>query len=625
MHPDSQRYPPIASYGLIGDSRASALVSRAGSIDWMCLPNFDSPSVFGRLVDWERGGYFQIVPTIEYEVERAYIDTTNVLRTTFRTADGEASVIDFLPAETEREKRTALEPLRSLFRIVEGATGVVPFRLEYAPRPQYGNGHVSLNSHTPFEVTAARGRHVMHLRSDVALDCSRFDARADFTVAPGQRVRFSMAYSFGEPAVILSDGYVDEIYDRTLAYWRQWSAACTYDGPYRQDVLRSALTLKMLSFAPSGAIVAAPTTSLPERMGADRNWDYRYCWIRDAAFTVHAFVSIGLRAEANAFVGWLMHATHQTAPKLMPLYTLFGEPNAPERTLEHFEGYRGSHPVRIGNAAQGQHQFDVYGELVDAFHRFVKDQGMKVARDEAKFIADIADFVADHWREPDSGIWEPRMGPQHYTHSKIMAWDALQHAAMMAEEGIIHADPARWRSEGEAIRDEVLRRGYNSDIGAFTQVLGGDAVDASLLVMPLVGFIEADDPRMLSTIDAIRARLDRNGFLKRYDAPDGLDGEEGAFLVCNFWLVSALAAAGRLEDAHAVFQRTRAALNDLGLMSEEVDTETCAALGNFPQGLSHLGLIGAALAIDEASPPRLRASSAPTASLGRSARESRRT
>ncbi len=613
---DARRYPDIGDYALIGDSRTCALVSRDGSIDWMCLPNFDSASMFGRLLDWGRGGHFQIAPEAAYKVRRSYLDATNVLITTFITDDGEVDLIDFMPALTEDEKRRQLHPLRCLIRMVECRSGAVPMRIDYAPRPNYGQGGVDLRARSPFEITASRGRHVTHLRSDVALNSTRLEARATFVATAGRRIRFSLAYSNGEPAVILSDAYVDDVYNRTIAFWQGWSAGCTYDGAYPADVLRSALTLKLLSYAPSGAIVAAPTTSLPEQVGGDRNWDYRYCWIRDAAFTVKAFLSLGLEDEAQAFVGWLMTATNQTAPRLDPLYTLYGDPHVPERELSHLEGYRGSTPVRIGNAAADQRQLDVYGELIDAYHSYISAMHDKVSRDQASFISNVADYIAKHWREPDNGIWEARMPPTQYTHSKVMAWDALAHAIALHREGIVRGDAGEWERQAQAIRDEVLARGYNTEIGAFTQTFEGDNLDASILAMPLVGIIPGDDPRMLSTIDAMQRRLSVDGFLRRYDGDDGLSGGEGAFLLCNFWLAAALARAGRIDDAKEVFERTAATKNDLGLLSEEWDAKTGEMLGNFPQALSHIALITAALAIDQAErgdtamPPPQKASGA---------------
>jgi GH15 family glucan-1,4-alpha-glucosidase len=591
-------YPPIDSYAMIGDSRTCALVSRDGSIDWLCLPRFDSPSLFGRLLDWERGGHFQIAPRGDYAVRRRYIDTTNVLETTFSTAEGEAVLVDLMPAQREAAKRAMVAPLRSVYRIVEARAGRVPMRLEYAPRPEYGRGGVELRQRASGDVTAARGRHITHLRSNVALDVSRRDARADFDVVPGERLRFSLAYSFAEPSVIVPDRVVDSLYEQTLAYWRGWSARSGYGGPYREAVLRSALVLKMLEYAPSGAIVAAATTSLPETIGGARNWDYRYCWIRDAAFTVKAFLSLGFTEEADAFVGWLMHATHLTAPRLAPLYTVHGQPRTPEKELRHLEGYRGSAPVRVGNAAAKQHQFDVYGELIDALHAHVMHMDKALSRDESSFLRSIADYVAGHWRDPDDGIWEARVPPRHYTHSKVMAWDALVHAAQLAEEGRISGDATRWQREADAIRALVLERGYSRTSGAFTQTLDGDNLDAAVLTLPLVGFIAGDDPRMLATIERVQERLMRHGFVRRYERfRDGLDGDEGAWPVCNYWLAAAQAYAGRIDDAHATFEETLGACNDVGLLAEQRDAVTGAALGNFPQALSHIALITAALAI----------------------------
>jgi GH15 family glucan-1,4-alpha-glucosidase len=599
MTADGERYPGIGDYGMIGDSRACALVSRDGSIDWFCAPNFDSPSLFGRLLDWERGGFFRIAPAGPYEVTRRYISDTNVLETTFIADGGAVSVIDFMPALTEDEKRAALQPLRAVLRIVECREGRVSMRIDFQPRPDYGRRLANLRSRSAFEVTASRGRDAVHVRSDVPLEVTEERAWARFDAVRGERLRFSLAYSEGEPGVILSDRYVDSTYERTLAFWRNWSDDCRYDGPYRDNVVRSALALKLLSYAPSGAIVAAATTSLPEEVGGVRNWDYRYCWLRDASFTVKAFLALGLKREAEAFTGWLMHATRQSAPRLSPMYTLTGEPHIPERQLDNLEGFRGSAPVRIGNAASGQHQFDVYGELIDALHAYVKDTGATVSRDAASFVRRLADHVAKNWREPDSGIWEPRIAPRDYTHSKVMAWSALQHAAALAEDGCIRGDAARWRREAEEIRRTVMERGFNRERGAFTQELDGDAVDAALLMLPLIGFIQPNDPRMLSTITAIQSDLSHNGFLRRYLVEDGVEGSEGAFLICNFWLAAALARGGRIEDAHNVFTTTLRAQNDLGLMAEQIDPSTRGALGNFPQAFSHIGLITAALAIRE--------------------------
>jgi GH15 family glucan-1,4-alpha-glucosidase len=473
-------------------------------------------------------------------------------------------------------------------------------RVEYVPRPAFGTGHVALRARTPYDVTAERWRHVMHLRSDVRLDVSLRDARASFDAAPGERIRFSIAYSFGEPAVILSDDYADRVYEHTLAFWKNWSATCSYDGPYRDHVLRSALVLKLLTYAPSGAILAAPTTSLPEAVGGERNWDYRYCWIRDSALAVREFLRLGFEDEAHAFVAWLLHATHLTAPKLDPLYTAYGEAHVPEGMLSHFEGYRGSRPVRIGNDAHKQHQLDVYGELLDAAHVFVDAHPAGIDSDEASYLSRIADYVASSWREPDNGIWEPRVPPQHYTHSKFMAWDALTHAAMMGRDGYIKGDVERWQREADACRDMIMNRGYNARIGAFTQVLDGDALDAALLKLPIIGFIDGGDPKMVSTLEAIQGRLRVDGFVRRYVTDDGLSGDEGAFLACQFWLAAALAAAGRITEAREEYDVAMTAANDLLLLAEEYDPRTKTALGNFPQGLSHIAQIMAALAISGA-------------------------
>ena len=594
-----RRYPPIGDYALIGDSRTCALVSRAGSIDWLCLPDFDCPSVFGRILDWERGGHWQIAPAGACEVRRRYIDDTNVLETTFVTSEGEVAVIDFMPALREDEKRSSLHPLRSVLRIVEGRRGIVRMHCTFEPRLNYGRVAPRLRHRgTPYDVTADSAGELCHLRSCVPMLVDGSTARAEFDAGAGTRLRFSLAYSRGEPAVILSDGYVDWVYERSLAFWRDWSARCIYAGEHQRAVVRSALTLKLLTYAPSGATIAAATTSLPEEIGGVRNYDYRYCWLRDASLTVRVMLRLGLRAEARGFNAWLMHTTNLTAPRLKPLYTLFGEPCIPERDLEHLEGYRGTNPVRVGNKASDQHQFDVYGELLHASLSYAEGTRRRMSRDEAAFLSGLANEVAQHWHEPDNGIWEQRLPPKHYTNSKAMAWLALTSAAALVDRGDLHGDADAWRAEAERVRTCVLEQGYNERIGAFTQTLNGDTLDAAVLTLPHVGFIAGDDPRMLSTIDLVRLRLAKDGFIKRYEAEDGLPGTEGAFVICNFWLAAALATANRLDEAHAVFDATMKAQNDVGLMAEEYSPETGELLGNFPQAFSHIGLIVAALAIN---------------------------
>ena len=603
----ARRYPPIADYALIGDSRACALISRAGSIDWLCLPDFDASSVFGRMLDRERGGYWQIAPLGPYEERRRYIDDTNVLETTFVTSEGEVALIDFMPALLEDEKRSSLHPLRAVMRIVEGRHGSVRMHGTFEPRPNYGRMSPRLVQRgTPYDVTAEWAGNALHMRSEVPLLVDGSTVRAEFDADEGSRTPFSLVYARGEPVVIVPEGYVDWVYERTLAFWREWSARCSFDGEHRREVLRSALVLKLLAYAPSGAIIAAATTSLPEDIGGERNYDYRYCWLRDASFTTRVMLRLGLIEEARGFNGWLMHTTHLTAPRLNPLYTLLGEPHIPEHDLSHLEGYRGSKPVRIGNKAADQHQFDVYGELLYAAAAYADEAGQPLSGDEAAFLSGLANYVSKHWQEPDNGIWEQRLAPKHYTHSKAMSWLALTSAASLVERGDLRGDADAWRKEAECVRELVLSEGYNEQIGAFTQTLGGDNLDSAVLTFPLVGFIAGDDPRMLSTIDLLRKSLAKDGFMKRYNADDGMSGGEGAFVICNFWLAGALATAHRLDEARAVFAATLEAQNDVGLMAEEYSPETGELLGNFPQAFSHIGLIAAAVAIDsEATPGRL--------------------
>jgi GH15 family glucan-1,4-alpha-glucosidase len=596
-------YPPISDYGLIGDSRACALVSKDGSIDWLCLPRPDSPSIFGRILDWERGGYFQIAPQTEYEALRRYIPGTNVLETTFKAAEGTVVMTDFMPALTEKSKSASLHPLRAVFRMVECTRGQVPMRFEFQPRPGYGRDRAALQARGRNSITVSARNHVLMLKSDTPLTADAAGASGDFMAVHGQVLNFSLSYSEGEPVVILADDYALKVKAETIAFWEDWSRDFSYNGSWRDQVLRSALALKLLSYAPSGAVLAAPTTSLPEVVGGERNWDYRYCWPRDAAFSVKALLSLGFEEEAQSFFAWLLHATRLKLPRLQPLYSILGESHLKERTLERWNGYRDSRPIRVGNAASSQTQLDVYGELIDAAHTFLLRRGRdyRISRDEAGFLESIVNHVATTWRQPDSGIWEPRIPPQQYTHSKVMAWVALNRAVDLGVKGFISGPLDWWRREADLIRETVLTSGYNEEMRSFTQTFGGRTLDAALLTLPLVGFLPPRNERILSTLAAIRKGLDEDGFLRRYaNFDDGLSGDEGAFLICNFWLVGALARCGELDEAKRVFELTLTSANDLLLLAEEYDPASKAHLGNFPQAFSHLGLIMAALEISEA-------------------------
>ncbi len=592
-------YLPISEYALIGDSRSAALVSRHGSIDWLSWPRFDSRTVFARLLDAERGGFFALAPEVPFTAKRRYLENTNVLETTYETGGGRVRVVDLMPALTEEQKRRRLMPLRQLLRRVEGLTGEVPMVATYQPRPDYARITPKLALRGGDTVCCESGPEVWHLRSNVTLEVNGASACARFQSLAGQRHHFALSYETHSPAVSASIGdAADEEIDATIAFWQKWSAHLSYDGPYRDMVLRSALTLKLLAYAPSGAIVAAPTTSLPEKIGGIRNWDYRYCWLRDASFTVAALYDCGFEVEGGAFVDWLLYATRLTQPHLQILYDLFGESNLPETELGHLSGYRGSRPVRIGNDAHDQFQLDVYGELLGAVEEYT-DRGEALHRSSRRLVQRLADRVVRHWREPDSGIWEKRSGRWQHVHAKIMAWSALDCAERLVEKGRLSVDPTPWRRAKDEIKREVLERGFNRKLNSFVAVYDGDELDASLLYASRVGFLPGDDPRLIGTIDAIRSHLGRDELVYRYDqkTDDGLPPGEGAFLACSFWLVEALAIAERFDEAQQLFEKLLRRGNDLGLYSEEVDVASGELVGNFPQALTHIGLMNAALCL----------------------------
>ena len=580
-------YKPIADYAVVGDTRSCALISRDGSIDWLCWPRFDSRSWFAAILDAEKGGCFSIRPSIPFRATRRYIDDTNVLETTFTTESGVAKLTDLMPVMREGERHRYLAPFRQLLRRIEVVEGQVPITVVYEPRPNYARDHPQLvvKHNAKFCVDRAT---VLHLHSDVTLD-------GDFTLRRGERADFALAFDDHTPAVYpaLGDEATAEI-ERTLKFWRDWSSQLRYEGDYREAVMRSVLLLKLMTYAPSGAIVAAPTTSLPERIGGMRNWDYRYCWLRDAAFTASALYDCGFQREGDAFVGWLSYSTKLTQPHLQMLYDVVGESKIPEQELTHLDGYMHSRPVHIGNAAHDQFQLDVYAEVLGAMDEYAQ-RGKTLNRAERKLVRRLADMVSKRWQEPDDGIWEKRSGREQHVHGKVMAWAALDIAERLTKSD-------RWRAEKEKIRSLVLERGFNRERNAFVATLDGNELDASLLYVARVGFLDPRDPRMLSTIDAIRRELGKDDLIYRYDTrstKDGLPAGEGAFLPCSFWLAEALALAGRADEARELFEKLLARRNDVGLLPEEIDAETGAFLGNMPQAFTHIGLLNAAICMSE--------------------------
>jgi len=599
----SLSYPPIDDYALIGDCRSAGLISGDGSLDWLCFPRFDSPSVFAALLDAREGGRFRIRPVGEYSSERRYLPDTNVLETTFRCPSGAFVLRDLMAVSSEEDKRAYLTPEHEVLREIEGIDGEVKVEVLYDPRPDYGLTRPVLERQWDHGLRCEVGGAALILRSEPPLELEDDGrvASGAVRIRTGERKYLSLTYSREAPAVIapLVEAARERI-ERTVRWWQEWANRCTYEGPYRDAVVRSALALKLMTYAPSGALVAAPTTSLPETIGGVRNWDYRYCWLRDASFTLRALYALGYREEAEAYIGWLLHATRLTWPELQVLYDVFGEAKLSERELVHLEGYAGSRPVRIGNDAHGQLQLDVYGEVINGAARFL-DRGGRVDRDTNRMLDGLGRTVCRRWREPDEGIWEGRSGRFHNTHSKVLCWVALDRLIEMHEAGYLEISIDLFRKERDEIRKEIEAHGYNERIGSYTRTFDGEEMDASLLTLPLYGYIEGTNPRMRSTCTRIHEKLATGELVHRYESgtDDGLPPGEGAFGICSFWGVECVTRGGNIEGATRTFEQLLAYANDVGLFTEEIDPDTGAALGNFPQAFTHIGLINAALTLDE--------------------------
>jgi GH15 family glucan-1,4-alpha-glucosidase len=592
----------IADYAIVGDCRSAALISRDGSLDWLCWPRFESPSFFCALLDGERGGCFAIHPATAFSAERRYVDDTNVLETTFHTSTGSARLTDLMPVASEAEKRRALRPEHELLRRIECISGEVSLVLQYSPRPDYARRKPRLIDRGKLGLHAEHGAQLLSLSTDVplALAADASAANASFVLRAGERRYASLVFSDGEPAVIPAPGQnADHKIETSVAWWRGWVSRCAYDGPYRAAVVRSALVLKLLTFAPSGAVVAAPTTSLPEKPGGVRNWDYRYCWLRDASLTLQALQDLGYTVEAQAYASWLVHATRRSWPRLRLMYDVYGEPDLPETELDHLAGFAGSRPVRIGNAAADQLQLDVYGEVVDAIYQFAR-RGGRLDRGTARMIVGWGETACRCWREPDEGIWEVRGGRRQHTFSKAMCWVALDRLVKLHDRGELRIARERFVAQCEEIRQVIESRGFDERLGSYVAALDGDEVDASLLQLARYGYADPGSARMRGTVAAVRSRLGRGALVYRYrDGRDGLPPGEGAFGICGFWAVDALARTGDIEGATVGFERLLAYANDVGLYGEEIDPETGAALGNFPQAFTHVGLIDAALTLQQ--------------------------
>jgi GH15 family glucan-1,4-alpha-glucosidase len=597
LGPDRRRdgYARLRDYAAIGDGRTVALVAGDGAIDWLCLPDLDSPSVFATMLDPGNGGTFRLAPAERFRVERRYLPATNVLETTFITAGGVARVTDAMVLPV-----TGLSPARELARRIEGISGEVHLRWAVEPRFDYGAAPAKIGRRSGVPVATAGASAIAVFAWEAGEPrVSRAAIEGEVVIKAGVRALIALSIAHGDPLVLPTRSDVETRLDGTIDFWRRWSEARSYAGPWRAAVTRSALALKLLIHSPSGAIAAAATTSLPEAIGGERNWDYRYSWIRDSSATLDALLRLGCAAEAEAFFWWLLHASQLTHPRLQVLYRLNGRTRARERELA-LAGYQGSKPVRIGNAAAPQNQLDVYGHLLHTASIYV-GAGGSLPGDVAGRLARTADLVCAIWRSEDSGMWEVRSAPRHFTESKMMCWVALDRAVELASAGHIPSRQVpRWRREAEALREFINDRCWSEALGSFVRSADASEVDAGLLLPILVGYGGARDAaRLKATVARVRQNLGRGPLLYRYRGEDGLAGREGAFLACSFWLVESLARLGEVAEAEALMDELVALTNEVGLYAEEVDPATNEFLGNLPQGLVHLGLINAAVTVEE--------------------------
>ena len=602
-------YPPIADHGLIGDLQTTALVATDGTIDWFCAPRFDSPSIFAALLDHRRGGHFRLRPaTGGFSSSQLYFPETAVLITRFMTEGGVGEVVDFMPISHPSV------PMKShrIVRLVRCTRGRMTFAFDIAPRFDYGRA--------PHELTVSAGGavfegpggsmtvHVVREPGDDALATTSADGQGglngELSLVAGQVRGVVIETDASGPPREVRTAEVRRLYDETVEFWERWVAQATYTGRWREAVLRSAITLKLMTYAPSGGLVAAPTAGLPEQIGGERNWDYRYTWVRDASFSVQSLLRLGFTQEAADFARWLRDRVldKQDSPSgpLNIMYRIDGSPDLQEEVLDHWEGYRGSAPVRIGNGAADQLQLDIYGEALDSLH-FASQQGLEIGHQGWLAVADVLNWLCDHWDQPEEGIWETRGGRQEFTYGRVMSWVALDRGIRLATR---HGRPAplgRWLEQRDAIYTQVMERGWDPDRAAFVQQYGSPVLDSALLRMPGVGFVAPMDPMWLSTLDAMETELVSDSLVYRYDpsaSPDGLRGSEGTFSLCSFAYVDALARAGRVKKARLTFEKMLTYANHLGLYSEEIGL-TGEQIGNFPQAFTHLALIDAAIRLDE--------------------------
>jgi GH15 family glucan-1,4-alpha-glucosidase len=594
------RYPPIAEHGLIGDLQTAALVTTDGTVDWFCCPRFDAPSVFASLLDRDRGGHFRIAPERDDCVARQlyFPDTANLI-TRFMTPDGVGEVIDFMPVH---DPHRASDRHR-LVRAVRCVRGQMRFVLECAPRFDYGRQRHDLEVTEQGAVFRTPGLQLTLHGPSGGLERDGDDVRTTIDLHAGQADGVILESAADRPPTRPPPAELLDLFTDTARFWRGWLAGSTYRGRWREMVARSALTLKLMTYAPTGALVAAPTTGLPEQVGGERNWDYRYTWVRDGSFSVHALLGLGFTEEAEAFIRWLGDRTSGQAGEgsgpLKIMYRVDGSADLDEEVLDHLEGYAGSRPVRIGNGAADQLQLDIYGELLDSV--WLADRhAIRVGHPGWTRLCQLADWLCEHWDQPDEGIWETRGGRQNFTYGRLQCWVALDRMVRLAREHGRPADLARWIGERDRLYRQIMEHGWNPERRAFTQHDKTDVLDASLLMLPLVGFVVPSDPMWLSTLDAMDAELVSDSLVYRYNpsaSPDGLRGHEGTFSICTFWYVDALARSGRLEQARFAFEKMFTYANHVGLYAEEIGL-TGEQLGNFPQAFTHLSLINAAVNLD---------------------------
>ncbi len=630
IHGQTRTYQAINGYGVIGDCHSVVLVAPDGSVDWGCLPDFDSPAIFCRLLDAQQGGYFQIAPTDNAipGVQR-YLRGSNVLQTRFTSTTGEMQLTDFMPVETlsawqfrEMNNNTWTREdgsCHSLVRIVECTYGELPITMRMKVTPNYAGASSEAylvsdmgavvnggDQHVGLAIVGGNLLPTYTMSIEEEPDEIHPTVVVQVTLCEGERLLFAMGVGRSPLAAHrlveteLHQRNFDAELAQTLHCWRSWARNCGYTGAYTELVERSALVLKMMTYAPTGAIVAAPTTSLPEEIGGERNWDYRFTWLRDASFTLYALSVLGFTEEAHAFTHWLRRLSFSDGEDLQIMYGIRGERELVEQELSHLSGYRDSYPVRVGNGAATQKQLDVFGEVLDCIHLYRRQgcferYGEKLEGPLWYLMCVMAEHVCKHWRDADRSIWEVRDGEHNFVYSRVMCWVALDRVIRAAEQEGLEADLPRWRQVREQIRTDILTNGYNTQFGAFTQYYGGTTLDASCLLLPMVGFIAPNDPRMRSTVDRVMEHLtDERGFVYRYNSEDGLDGREGTFTLCSFWLVDNLAMQGRVDEARSLFERLLSYAGRLGLFSEEIDTASGMALGNYPQAFTHIALINSA-------------------------------